>query len=216
MKKLLLLPLILGLLLSACSKRDWVKSDVNELVGFKFFLFINMNGNSRTASGDAVIMPNESFKIRVYDNLLNQHVFDFVSFSSGVNELIVPSQNEVYQKKDPELSFILTSAVYLLFSGNQGEELKKIKYIDAALENNKIKYIILSYIGKQIKIEVLKRLDNGNPQRFKIEEGLSSILFDIVEFNRQDFLIDKKGYQLINNIPGDGFLDWIGELDGQG
>lgn len=165
-----------------------------------------------------MLLPGNIFKFRVYDNLLNKHLFDFTARSSGDLEITVPVQKIVYLKKDPDIGEILTIELPKLFSPAEMPPPGP-----SEMEGLWIKSMSTEYQSKHIRISVLKRSENNMPRRVSIEETLTpaieavdgqnkKIIFDITGWNQNDFIISGDGYARIEGESREDFFDWLGEL----
>ncbi len=211
----------------SCTGRPVVKNETvnlrsvqNDRLGFQFFVFIKSGEENYRANGDAFLIKNEEFKFRIYDNLLNQHIFDYISRNSGENEVILPSDKEIYVSDNVNISnFLLNAFSDLFFNENTNNITNKNTII--FLENNKIRFIMFNADEIDIKVEVIKRITNtgqdayGMPSRIKLERGEDNITFDIVSFSNLDFIIITNGYK-VYNVPGESIFNWAGVLHGKG
>jgi hypothetical protein len=215
MMKKWMICLIGSILLLACGRGATVRNENPETLGFSFFLFVKVRNSDFRASGDAFIIYKDSLKMRVFDNLLNRHLFDFQADAFGTNEIIIPSEKMIYLKQDPAFASILTEYLYDIFSDNGALNIKTLKTNELLLENNRIETIILSRSEKKIRVDVLKRFPDGKPGRIKIESGGDYFIFDITAFTRQDFLIEKEGFRQERDIPEENFFEWLGEFNAE-
>jgi hypothetical protein len=196
----------------SCSKREMIKSEESDFIGFNFFLFAAVNGEDYHGSGDAAVVKSKIFKFRVYENLLNRHIFDFTAVGNGRIEMAVPSKKAVYSGEDSYLSKILTEYFYDFFKEIQGGIFEGDLIKSVFLEKNRLQSIILNYKESEVRIEVLKRFENGRPKRITIESGGNSLLFDIISFSNMDFTIDIEGFE-IRKLSGGTLFDWLGAYD---
>ncbi len=190
-----------------------IKSEVSDFIGFRFFLFAEVNGEVYHGSGDLSVVKNRIFKFRVYENLLNRQIFDFTAFGNGRIEVVVHSRKTVYSGEDIYLSKIFSDYFYDFFGEIQGDILEGELIKSVLIEKNRLQTISLNYKESEIRIEVLKRFEDGKPARIKIESEGNSLLFDIISFSNMDFTIDNEGFEF-RDLRGGTLFDWLGEYDG--
>lgn len=201
-----ILPVLLLLLTFSCSGKELIKPS-SDAIAFRAFVFLKTPGDTFRASGDLVIFRSSLFKMRIYDNLLNRRIFDFISSADGVNRAVFPDRSAVYRRMDETFSRVLTDYVFILFDTNIVTIPEYDKITGFLLDNNRIKTIMFVYYDQSIRIEVLKRFDNGMPRRISIRKGEDDLLFDIVEFTREDFRVEEEGFRTVERQDGTIF-DW--------
>jgi len=210
-KKHTVLFLFLILLIASCgARRPLVLNPLHPSFSFRFFIFIETDGQKVSGNGEAVIIKDELMKFHVMDNLLGYPFFDFQSYGGGKNEIVVHDSKVVYVKIDKEFSFLLTHCLYALLSqdvsllyGKRG-----VKFI---LDNRRIQKIIVEYLNNEVEIDVQRFFENGKPRRVKIHSGKEAIFFDILAYEAYDFLIEKTNYQEFFIDSEVSLLEWLGE-----
>lgn len=194
----------------SCAKKMTVKPS-EDTIAFHSFIFFHSKKENFNASADTVIVRSSRFKMRVFDNFLNRHLFDFVSAADGMNRVIVPDRKAVYQSSDEVFSRILTEFVFILFDSNRTALPEYDKINGFILEKNRIKTIMFDYGGQAVSIDVLKRFEDELPRRIRIKKLDEDILFDIVSFTAEDFTADENGFIVVDRQGGTLF-DWLGLL----
>ncbi len=213
--KLSLLMLI-PLALFSCRRSDYIREDQSGFIGFRFFLFAQFGEEKVQANGDAALLKDDYFAFRLFDNLLNQYVMFYSSQSEGRQTLVLPLNKVEYTKFDLELSQILIKSLYPLLKGELINSEKDDTIKQLLLENNEIKAIIFTYGEWDLRLEVLKRMENGLPARIRIINGDNSLIFDIIEYHPYSFSITQGQSYKHYTVRGDQpFLDWIGEVYGR-
>ncbi len=206
---------VLGLLLASCSGRDYIRLESPNAIGFQFFLFADLQGEKIQGNGDAVLVRDEYFHFRLYDNLLNKYVLAYLCRSDGQQFLTLPLEKSVMQKYDPELSKILVKNFYSLIKGELIYSQKDDTIKDIVFEDNLLKKVIFHYSDWELSLEVLKRQQDGTPIRFRLMSGEDNLIFDIIRYQPLSFRQDKqtayRHYQVQSEKP---FLKWIGEVYG--
>ncbi len=198
----------------SCSKREFVRR-TEDRIAFHSFIFLKTGSQTWRLNGNTVIVRGALFKMRVSDNLLNRHLFDYVCAADGLNRVVIPSRSVVHRRFDPDFSRVLTEYVFDLFRTVDGGRLPEDeKLTDFFLENGRIKYILFLYHDRLIRLDVLKRSDDGTPRRIRIRKEPDEILFDIVGFEVEDFPVEDRFFRIVEQ-PGGTFFDWIGTLDAQ-
>jgi hypothetical protein len=217
MKKGFTILFLLAFCFSACSRRDFVKAEKDDFIGFKFFLFMEFNGEKFQANGDGALMKDNFFKFRVYDNILNKHVLSFFSHSEGVNRVFFPMDGVAYQSTDKLLSRIFVECLYGLFYPVNGNQFKNnLEINDFLVDNNWLDYIIIGYYGMDFKLEVMRRFDDGKPRRIRVINEGDYMIFDIVRFQDLDFELGDVGMPVYMPLIDRPFFHWLGEIYGRG
>jgi hypothetical protein len=201
---------VLLVLTLSCSKKELIRPSADSLA-FRSFVFLRTAAETFRASGDLVLYRSSLFKMRVYDNLLNRRLFDFTASADGVNRAVFPDRKIVYTRTDETFSRVLTEYVFLLFDSNVTAPPEYDKITGFLLENNRIKYIMFIYYDQSIRIEVLKRFEDGMPRRIRIQKENEDLLFDIVSFTQDDFTVEDEGFRTIERQSGTIF-DWAAML----
>ena len=210
MKNAILAALLVLVTAASCAKKDAVKP-TEDTVAFHSFLFLHARNGNFNATADAVIVKSSRFKMRVTDNFLGRHLFDFISSADGVNRVVAPERKMVYRAADPVFSRILTEFVFTLFETNRVAPPEYDKINGFFLEKNRIKTIMFDYGGQPVSVDVLRRFDDGMPRRIRIKKGEEDVLFDIVSFSAEDFTVDESGFVTLDR-PGGSLFDWLGLL----
>jgi hypothetical protein len=198
------------LLTLSCSKKDLIRPSADSLA-FRAFVFLKTGAETFRASGDVVIYRSSLFKMRVYDNLLNRRIFDLVSSADGMNRAVIPDRKVVYTRTDGIFSRVLTEFVFMLFDTNVTAQPDYDKITGFLLDNNRIKTIMFVYYDQTIRIDVLKRFDDGKPRRIRIQKQEEDLLFDIVNFTQEDFTVEDEGFRTVER-PSGTIFDWAALL----
>lgn len=200
----------LVVLAGSCAPKQQVKLS-GDVIAFHSFIFLHTKKENFNASADTVVVRSSRFKMRVFDNLLNRHLFDFISAADGLNRAVVPDRKTVYQSTDAVFSRILTEQVFALFESNRIAPPEYDKINGFLLENNRIKTIMFDYGGLAVSIDVLKRFDDGMPRRIRIKKQDEDVLFDIVSYTADDFTVEDGGF-FVTERQGATLFDWLGLL----
>ncbi|MGA2142478.1 MAG: hypothetical protein ABSG94_08640 [Brevinematales bacterium] len=208
---------ILLIILESCAVRtDLIPDNSKDLVYFKFFLFLKNSSHDLNGSGDAVIRRDKIIKLKVYDNFLNRHIFDFISDASGRNSVIVPDDRVVYEKYDNAFPVLMTHYIYAFMALDKIDRAADPGIKEMIMEGPYIKQIIFTYFMRNIKIEIEKRFEDGRPERIKCEMDGDTLIFDITEYGNYDFMIDKAGFREIRDGSARSLFEWLGDFYGQG
>ncbi len=214
MKKALFL-LIMILIASInlnCSKQGLVKSNTPNLLSFHFFIFLITEDRNLNGAGDAVLIMDNVFKLRIYDNILNNHLFDLLAEAGGKNSVILPESRTIYNRDDPAFSLITSHYLYSLLTP-EFHKIGKDNWVrDVVKENNRIKQIIFTYFEQSIKIEIAKRFDDGRPKRLIIQMNNDRLVFDILSYDNYDFAVNTPGFKEINVSSSRSLFEWLGDF----
>ncbi len=209
-KVIIVLAAVLALASAGCNRRDVIRFDGENAVGFKFYLFAELNGEKFQGNGDALIVADQWFKFRVYDNLLSKLILYYRSDSDGTNRALLVFDGADYRTKDTTLSRIFTHYFYALFMKNppvSEDPLQPDITTDGAwIDSLKFDYGIHKY-----ELKVLKRFDSGLPRRISIRSGESSVIFDITQFQSYDFPEPNGDFVVMDYEYEKAFFDWLGE-----
>jgi hypothetical protein len=219
MKKTLLasLSVLLLICIDSCAVRpDLIRDNSKDLAYFRYFLFLKNSTHDFNGSGDAVIRRDKLLKLRVYDNFLNRHIFDFISDSNGFNSVIVPDDRVVYKKFDNAFHVLMTHYIYELMALEKIDKISDPGIKEIIMDGPYIKQIIFTYFMRNIKIEIEKRYDEGKPERIKCEMDGDTLIFDITGYDNYDFIIDKSGFKEIRDNSVRSLFEWLGDFYGQG
>jgi hypothetical protein len=208
---------ILLLYIDSCASRTGlIRDNSKDLVYFKFFLFLKNTNHDLNGSGDAVIRRDKMLKLRIFDNILDRHIFDFLSDATGRNFIIFPDNKTVYEKNDNTFPVLMTHYIYDFMT------LDKIDLEDdpgiskIVMDGSHIKQIIFTYFQRNIKIEIEKRFKDGKPERIKFVMDGDTLIFDITSYESYDFIIDTSGFNEIRDNSVKSLFEWLGDFYGQG
>lgn len=207
--------LLVLVLLTACPGRQYVRMDGQKLQGFQFFLFARLGEETVQANGDAYWIEGESFQFRLYDNLLNKYILTFSSRSNGQQYLVLPLEKSLLSREDTELSYILVNMLFDIINGELINSQNNDTIKDIIWNQGLVQTVVFGYGGQDMRIEILRWLDDGRPGRFKLMSGEEYLIFDIVRYQQLGFSLGSlEGYSRYL-VPGDKpFLKWIGEVYG--
>lgn len=210
MKNKFFIVLLLALT-AGCGRKDVIRFDGANAVGFKFYLFATLDGEKFQGNGDALIAADDFFKFRVYDNLLSKLILYYRSDCSGLNRTITVLDGVDYRSADLFLSRILTHYLYALFMENPPIDTNEIAPPEWTPDGSRLVSLTFEYGVHNYALEVLKRFDGGMPRRIAIRSGESSIIFDITEFQSYDFPEPGGVFVVVDYQDEKAFFDWLGE-----
>lgn len=207
---LLLLPLLL--LTAACSGRGYVKADSRGLISFRFFLFADIGTERFRGSGDAVLEAGNSFRFRVYDNLLNARLFDFGAAADGRIEIADYNAKLLLRRTDSSLAKALVYALPLFYRDTTADEVKAVSGAsDATVRSNRLEAAEFGSGKNAALISVASRATNDAPRTIKIRNGSNTLTLEIVEYGTGDFFSETDGFGLREDPAQTPFLEWLGE-----
>ncbi len=211
----ILLIVLLSNFNSCATRGDLIRNNSADLVYFNFFLFLKNSSHDLNGSGDAVLKRDRILKLRIFDNVLNRHIFDFLSDSSGRNSVIVPDEKLVYEKNDNVFSILMTHYLYTVIVLNKYDINKDPGVREILMDGPYIKQIIFTYFNRNIKIEIEKRFEDGKPERIKCLMDGDTLIFDVTAYDNYDFNIDTAGYKEIYDNSGKSLFEWFGDFYAQ-
>lgn len=206
MKKIIFIFILI--LFFSCERNIKVIKDKD--INVKFYFLTKINNKELNAIGIANLNYNNYIFIRVSDLLFDNIIFDYYADVFGINKIYVYSKNTCYEKNDKIFSNILLNILYNLIYQNDDLIIKNNSIIDYNLENNKIKYIIIEYNNKNIKIEVIKRIENNFPKRIKISYSDDYIILDIIEFLEYKIEYNWGDCNVIKLSDDVSMFEWLG------
>jgi len=202
--------------LYSCVNSSYIKESSPDFTAFKAFVFLNgKDGENGSYTGEAAFRKNGTFKMKAYDNLLGQEVFDFSTLSEGWNSVCVPSEQTVYRINDSGFYRVMTGYFYMIFSSNMSpDRMLQNGVSNFTIESNRLVHITVPEDGAVSEITVLTKFGDLSPKRVKINYGDGTILFDIISYSRNDFVLNENGYN-VKEVGKSSLFDWIGEINGE-
>ena len=210
-KKIILSGLTALFLFSCQSKSGLIKPETDDRFGFRFFLFASFADKEYRGSGEAYVWKDKDFRFRLYDNLLNRHLFDFIADSGGSLKIIIPEYQLTYRKKDPVFADTFTRDIPVLFRKIAPEAILP----EMTAEGPWVRKIRKDHSGTAV-IEVLKWNEDGSPRRIKISgEDSGWLVLDVLEYLPFAGRFDETVLP-VEEVPDSvTFFQWIGEWNEQ-